>query len=44
MLDEVGSVAGVKGIMLTFDDFIDSMDEFGRKVQPLMKTRAGKGA
>lgn len=44
MLDEVGSVPGVKGIMLTFDDFIDSMDEFGRKVQPLMKTRVGKGA
>lgn len=44
MLDEAGSVPGVKGIMLTFDDFIDSMDEFGRKVQPLMKTRVGKGA
>jgi len=44
MLDEVSAVPGVKGIMLTFDDFIDSMDEFGRKVQPLMKSRAGKGA
>lgn len=43
MLDEVSQVPGVKGIMLTFDDFIDSMDEFGRKVQPLMKSRAGKG-
>lgn len=44
MLDEIAEVPGVKGVMLTFDDFIVSLDEFGRKVQPLMKSRAGKGA
>ena len=42
MLDEVDTVPGVKGVMLTFDDFITGMDIFGTKVQPLMKTRAGK--
>jgi pyrimidine oxygenase len=42
MLDEVDQVPGVKGVMLTFDDFVEGMDVFGTKVQPLMKTRAGK--
>jgi pyrimidine oxygenase len=42
MLDEIDTVPGVKGVMLTFDDFITGMDIFGTKVQPLMKTRAGK--
>ena len=40
MLDEAGSVPGTKGIMLTFDDFIDGLKIFGEKVQPLMKTRS----
>ena len=40
MLDEAGSVPGTKGIMLTFDDFIEGMKVFGEKVQPLMKTRS----
>ena len=39
MLDEAGSVPGTKGIMLTFDDFIEGMKTFGKKVQPLMKSR-----
>lgn len=42
MLDEVDTVPGVKGVMLTFDDFVTGMDIFGTKVQPLMKTRVGK--
>ena len=42
MLDEIDTVNGVKGVMLTFDDFVAGMDIFGTKVQPLMKTRAGK--
>ena len=42
MLDEVDTVPGVKGVMLTFDDFVAGMDIFGTKVQPLMKTRPGK--
>jgi pyrimidine oxygenase len=40
LLDEVASVAGVKGVMLTFDDFIVGMDAFGQRIQPLMKSRA----
>lgn len=39
MLDEVASVPGTKGIMLTFDDFITSLDAFGQHVQPLMNSR-----
>lgn len=42
MLDEVASVPGTKGIMMTFDDFLEGMDKFGEKIQPLMKSRAGK--
>ncbi len=43
MLDEAAAVPGTKGLMLTFDDFILGMDQFGRHIQPLMKSRAGKG-
>lgn len=39
MLDEVASVPGTKGIMLTFDDFLIGMEQFGQRVQPLMQTR-----
>lgn len=42
MLDEVASVDGVKGIMMTFDDFLVGIDTFGQKVQPLMKCRENK--
>ncbi|WP_339112576.1 LLM class flavin-dependent oxidoreductase [Thioclava sp. GXIMD2076] len=41
MLDEIASVPGLKGIMLTFDDFIIGMEQFGQYIQPLMKTRNG---
>jgi pyrimidine oxygenase len=40
LLDEAGSVPGTKGIMLTFDDFVEGLEIFGQKVQPLMKTRS----
>jgi pyrimidine oxygenase len=40
MLDEVATLPGVKGIMLTFDDFLTGLDKFGEKVQPLMMSRA----
>lgn len=40
MLDEAAAVPGVKGIMLTFDDFIEGLDSFGDKIQPLMKSRS----
>ncbi len=39
MLDEVAEVQGVKGIMLIFDDFIEGLEAFGEKIQPLMKCR-----
>ncbi|HQT78170.1 MAG: pyrimidine utilization protein A [Rhodospirillales bacterium 20-64-7] len=39
MLDEVATTPGVKGIMLTFDDFIVGMDDFGTRIQPLMRCR-----
>lgn len=42
MLDDVASIEGVKGIMMTFDDFLDGLDTFGQKVQPLMKCRQSK--
>jgi pyrimidine oxygenase len=42
MLDEVATVPGTKGIMLTFDDFIVGMDQFGQRIQPLMACRQAK--
>jgi pyrimidine oxygenase len=39
MLDEVASMPGVKGIMLTFDDFLKGMDDYGTRIQPLMACR-----
>ena len=39
MLDEVAAVPGIKGIMLTFDDFVVGMEQFGEYIQPLMKSR-----
>jgi pyrimidine oxygenase len=30
---------GVKGIMLCFDDFLQGMEDFGTKIQPLMQCR-----
>jgi pyrimidine oxygenase len=39
MLDQVAGMAGVKGIMLTFDDFLTGMDAYGTRIQPLMRSR-----
>lgn len=39
MLDEVATMPGVKGIMLTFDDFLLGIDAFGAHIQPLMACR-----
>lgn len=43
MLDEIAEVPGTKGIMMTFDDFLIGMDQFGKYIQPLMKSRKGRG-
>jgi pyrimidine oxygenase len=39
MLDEAAEMPGVKGIMLTFDDFLAGMDDYGTRIQPLMRCR-----
>jgi pyrimidine oxygenase len=39
MLDELESVNGLAGVMLTFDDFILGMENFGQRIQPLMASR-----
>jgi pyrimidine oxygenase len=39
MLDEVATVPGAKGVMLTFDDFLIGLDAFGQRIQPLMTSR-----
>jgi pyrimidine oxygenase len=39
MLDELETVAGLAGVMLTFDDFIIGLKDFGERIQPLMATR-----
>jgi len=44
LLDECATVAGTKGIMLTFDDFLVGMDQFGQRIQPLMKSRSDRMA
>ncbi|MGX2993063.1 pyrimidine utilization protein A [Streptomyces sp. JNUCC 64] len=40
MLDQVSTVPGVKGVILVFDEFIEGVEDFGTRVQPLMKSRA----
>ncbi|WP_406464477.1 pyrimidine utilization protein A [Streptomyces sp. NBC_01622] len=40
MLDEVAEVEGTKGIMLVFDDFLEGLENFGTRIQPLMKSRS----
>jgi pyrimidine oxygenase len=42
MLDEAATVPGTKGLMLTFDDFLIGLEQFGQRIQPLMKSRAGR--
>jgi len=39
MLDQLAGVPGVQGVMLTFDDFVIGMEQFGTRVLPLMKSR-----
>jgi pyrimidine oxygenase len=37
MLDEMATVPGVCGVMLTFDDFAIGMEQFGTRILPLMR-------
>ena len=42
MLDECATVPATKGIMLTFDDFLIGMEQFGQRIQPLMREPGGE--
>ncbi|MEA2776189.1 MAG: pyrimidine oxygenase, partial [Acetobacteraceae bacterium] len=39
LLDEVATVEGCDGVLLTFDEFIKGTEDFGARIQPLMKSR-----
>jgi pyrimidine oxygenase len=39
MLDEIAEVPGTGGVLLTFDDFLAGVENFGSRIQPLMKSR-----
>jgi pyrimidine oxygenase len=39
MLDEIDSIPGAEGVLLTFDDFLQGIEAFGTRIQPLMKSR-----
>ncbi|ANW17001.1 pyrimidine utilization protein A [Streptomyces clavuligerus] len=40
MLDQVSEVHGVKGVILVFDEFLEGVEKFGTRIQPLMTSRA----
>jgi pyrimidine oxygenase len=39
LLDEVPTVPGTGGVLLTFDDFVQGVEDFGTRIQPLMACR-----
>jgi pyrimidine oxygenase len=39
MLDEIAEVPGTEGVLLTFDDFVKGVEDFGTRIQPLMTSR-----
>jgi pyrimidine oxygenase len=41
MLDEMAAVPGTGGVLLTFDDFLEGVEAFGTRIQPLMTSREG---
>jgi pyrimidine oxygenase len=43
MLDELADVPGVDGVMMTFDDFVIGMEQFGTRILPLLRCRAALG-
>ena len=43
LLDEVASVPGVEGVMMTFDEFVGGMENFGTRILPLMRCRDAMG-
>jgi pyrimidine oxygenase len=43
LLDGMAEVPNTKGILLTFDDFLVGIEQFGHRIQPLMRTRSHAG-
>ena len=39
LLDEVSTVPGTDGVLLTFDEFVSGVEVFGERIQPLMASR-----
>ena len=39
MLDEMATMPGLAGVLLTFDEFVSGIEIFGERIQPLMKWR-----
>ena len=39
MLDEMATVPNTGGVLLTFDDFLEGVEAFGTRIQPLMESR-----
>jgi pyrimidine oxygenase len=39
MLDEVATIQGLAGVLLTFDEFVSGTEIFGERIQPLMQSR-----
>ena len=39
MLDEVAEAPGTAGVLLVFDDFVQGVEDFGTRIQPLMQSR-----
>ena len=44
LLDEMSEIEGLAGVMLTFDDFVIGVEQFGQRIQPLMRSRANLAA
>jgi len=40
LLDQIGEIEDVEGVMMAFDDYETGVEAFGRHVQPRMKSRA----
>jgi pyrimidine oxygenase len=39
MLDEMATIPGLGGVLLTFDEFLTGVEAFGTRIQPLMRCR-----
>jgi pyrimidine oxygenase len=36
----MAAIPGLQGAMLTFDDYLIGIEQFGTRIQPLMRSRA----